>query len=438
MDRQPGGYDHENNQALEMFRHNLHGLYSSVHHFPEKPNVMHVLIAFDKFKDALTAEEACAAAKAGVLESHPDWTVECLPISDGGEGFAISLTKALGGEVRTTSVTGPRGDTLKARWGILNLDTLPDTIRKEYNLPGYGKLALLDMAEASGLQQLSEDARNPWETTTLGTGELIAHAFEAGAQTIILGVGGSATNDLGVGALQALGLKLLDDQGQPLNPATPRQWDRVVRLSEGVWPGLPDIRIACDVTNPLLGPNGATQTFGPQKGLPFDEINVLEKAVGRMAKLLCAFFDKPRTLMMEQGTGAAGGLPFGLMLACDATLTSGASLVHRWLDMDERIKQADLVISGEGRIDQGTLQGKGPGALAARASALGKPVYLFGGAVDPNVGKMGDALTTCAITPADMPLSEALSQSAVLLEQAISNHFRNSPPRFGSNRISFT
>jgi glycerate kinase len=392
---------------------------------------MHALIAFDKFKDALTAEEACAAAKAGILGIHPDWTVECLPISDGGEGFAISLTQALGGEIRTTPVTGPRGDTLKARWGILNLDTLPDAIRREDNLPAYGKLALLDMAEASGLQPLPEDARNPWETTTLGTGELIAHAFKAGAQTIILGVGGSATNDLGIGALQALGLKLLDDQRRPLIPATPRQWERVVRLSEGVWPGLPDIRIACDVTNPLLGPNGATHTFGPQKGLQSDQVNVLEKAVGRMAKMLCAFFEKPRTLMMEQGTGAAGGLPFGLMVACDATLTSGASLFHRWLDLDERIKQADLVISGEGRIDQGTLQGKGPGALAARASALGKPVYLFGGAVDSCIREMGDKLTTCAITPTDMPLPEALAQSAALLEQAISNHFRNSPPQSG-------
>jgi glycerate kinase len=238
------------------------------------------------------------------------------------------------------------------------------------------------MAQASGLDLLEPEQRDPWHTTSYGTGELIGRAAEAHARAILLGIGGSATNDLGLGALEAVGLEFRDTEGAPLHKITPAKFGELARFAGEPWPHLPDLRIACDVRNPLLGPNGATAIFAQQKGMPAGDFPRLEKTVGAMAKKLCAHFDQPKTLMMEPGTGAAGGLGFGLRVACAAKLVPGFALISAWLKLEDRIRCADLVLTGEGRFDASSLSGKAVGALAEMALKHHKKLVVFAGQVD--------------------------------------------------------
>ena len=382
---------------------------------------MHVLLAFDKFKDSLTAPAACAHAAAALRERHPDWTLDLCPLADGGEGFCEILTRAAGGTVETHTVTGPRGAPTPATIGFVLLARIPAAARALLSLsdsprsaprsplPADASVAVIEMATASGLALLPPDQRDPWHATTLGTGELIRlAAARPGVVAILLGVGGSATSDLGLGALAALGLTFHSAAGSPLSPPLPAHWPQITRLSGPLpaSPSLPPIRIACDVTNPLLGPRGAAATYGPQKGLRPADLARLDHESARLALLLCAHTRRPDSLMDVPGAGAAGGISFGLMAAADAQLLPGFDLVSAWLDLERKLAAADLVITGEGRFDDTSLTGKGPGAVAARALALGKPVHVFAGAVSPLAPR--DRLTLHAITPPGTPLPEAL------------------------------
>jgi glycerate kinase len=298
------------------------------------------------------------------------------------------------------------------------------------------------MATASGLALLPPDQRDLWHTTTVGTGELIRlAAARPGVTAILLGVGGSATNDLGLGALTALGLTFHSADDTPVSPPIPAHWPRVTHLtgclslsrpqtpspasipsrpvSSDSFPNdpLPPIRIACDVNNPLLGPRGAAATFGPQKGLRPADLARLDHECARLAHLLCAHTGRPGSLMDLPGAGAAGGISFGLMAATDAKLLPGFDLVSAWLDLERKLAAADLVITGEGSFDDTSLTGKGPGAVAARALALGKPVHVFAGAV--STLKPRDHLTLHAITPAGTPLAQALRAAPELLTAAV-------------------
>jgi len=280
---------------------------------------------------------------------------------------------------------------------------------------------VIEMACASGLALLTPSERDLWHTTTTGTGELIRLAAGHGAAAIVLGIGGSATNDLGLGALEALGVEFLAAGGRRVSPPVPARWPEIVRLGGKLMPGLPPIRIACDVTNPLLGPRGAAATYGPQKGLRPGDLARLDHEAARLALMLGEKFGRSDDLMDLPGAGAAGGISFGLMAAAGAELLPGFDLVSAWLDLEARLARADVVITGEGRFDDSSLQGKGPGAVAARALALGKTVHVFAGqatAAHPPAG-----LALHSITPADLPLEQALPRAAEFLANSVREAF---------------
>ncbi len=379
---------------------------------------MRVLIAFDKFKDALTARQASEAAAGALQAKHPGWQIDLCPLTDGGEGFCETLCRNHGERIEQIDVTGPRLAPTVAPIGFVSVWSLPTGVRRQLVAGGQAEIAVAGLGSASGLELLPRDQRDPWQTTTLGTGELLRYALHEKAGLILLGIGGSATNDLGVGALAALGFKFLDAAGATVAVPVPAAWERIQRIDGSGAVKLPPIFIACDVTNPLLGPRGATTTFGPQKGLRAEDLPRLEAQAARMAALLCAACGQPNSLADVPGAGAAGGIGFGLMAACGAKLVPGFDLVSDWLDLPARLAAADLVLTGEGRFDATSLGGKGPGRLLAEARRLGKPVHVIAGSLGLSAlsGAEGTADGQLhAITPAGMPLAEALPRTAELL-----------------------
>ncbi|HEY4246030.1 MAG TPA: glycerate kinase [Lacunisphaera sp.] len=381
-----------------------------------------VLIAFDKFKDAISAHEACEAATRGLHSLHPDWSFDLCPLTDGGEGFCASLTTAAQGGREIHLCTGPRGTMLSAPVGFVQARNLSESTRSRlgFGASGSGSLAVVEMAAASGLALLPKSQRDPWHTSSYGTGDLLRAAVQRGVDSVLLGVGGSATNDLGLGALAALGFKFLDAEGMAIANPTPATWEKIQQIDQSAAISLPPLFIACDVTNQLLGPTGATAVFGPQKGLRADDAPRLEIQAQRLAALLCTACDQSNELTAVAGTGAAGGIAFGLMAACRAKLIPGFPLVSDWLALPARIATADLVLTGEGRFDTTSLGGKGPGALIALAREAGKPVHLFAGSLEM---VMEEGRSFHAITPPGMLLSEALPRTAELLEAAVRGTF---------------
>ena len=250
---------------------------------------MRVLLAFDKFKDSLTARQACDLAALVLRNRHRDWSLDFCPLADGGEGFAEILTSAAGGQMTRLPVAGPRGNSIEAAFGLVSLGQIPPAARTLLALDSSthapspsplaprpspaaplasdARVAVIEMAAASGLALLPPESRDPWQTTTHGTGELIRAAAAAGAAGVLLGVGGSATNDLGLGALGALGLEFRSARGENVQPPLPAHWAGIAQIAGAVPASIPPFRIACDVTNPLLGPHGAAAIYGPQKGL---------------------------------------------------------------------------------------------------------------------------------------------------------------------------
>lgn len=377
---------------------------------------MRILLAFDKFKHALSADAACAAAACGLA---PNATCDACPLTDGGEGFATLLTRAAGGELHSATVTGPRGAPVVAAFGFVRWARIPAAARALLPRPPAGDaatVAVVELAAASGVALLAPAERDPWAATTRGTGELLRAAAARGAGLILLGLGGSATHDLGLGALAALGWVPCGRDGRTLDPA-PRAWPELHHFTGRV-ADLPPLRIACDVTNPLLGPQGAATVFGPQKGLRAADLPRLEAATARVSALLCAHADRPPASRAAPGAGAAGGTAFGLACAAGAQLVPGADLVAAWLELDARLAAADLVLTGEGCFDDSSLTGKGPGAVVRRALALGKAVHVFAGRLavtsPPPAG-----LHLHAITPPGTDLAVALPATAENLTAAV-------------------
>ncbi len=382
---------------------------------------MRALLAFDKFKDSLSALAACEAAACALRAQHPDWELDLCPLTDGGEGFAEILAPAARGTLHRLGVTGPRGGEVEALFGLVPARQIPAAARTLLALPALpanAPVAVVELAQASGLALLPAEARDPWQTTTFGTGQLMLHAVrQLGAQAVVLGVGGSATNDLGLGALAALGLEFCDQAGVRISPPLPAAWSRLGRISGNIPRPFPSLRIACDVDNPLLGRRGAAAVYGPQKGLRATDLRRLEHESARVALMLGAHSGQPDTLMDTAGAGAAGGTAYGLLCAAGAQLVPGSALVAAWLDLDARLAAAEVVLTGEGRFDASSLTGKGPGAVIHRARRLGKPVHVFAGAADAAAAKNFPALHV--ITPAGTPEAAALREAAVNLGRAV-------------------
>lgn len=377
---------------------------------------MRVLVALDKFKEALSAPAACAAAASGLRERHPDWELDLCPLADGGDGFVAALVGEKSSALRVASVAGPLGDKAEATWALVPEDKIPAAARDRLR-PPRGSLAVIEMATCSGLALVAPGRRDVLRATSRGVGELLRAAALAGAGGVLLGVGGSATNDLGLGALSALGWTALDADGRPVDPV-PAAWPRIARLAPppADAPRTPPIWIACDVANPLCGPDGATFTYGPQKGLAAADAPRLDAEMRRLADLLAKAAGVDAAIRDTPGAGAAGGIAGGLMAAAGARLVGGFELVADWLDIEARVRRADLVVTGEGAFDATSLRGKGPGAIARLALAMKKTAMVFAGrieAVSPPAG-----LSLLRITPDGMPRAEALAATARLLAEA--------------------
>jgi len=382
-----------------------------------------ILIALNSFKDSIKAHDACLAIKTAIQENHPRWKVNLAPLTDGGDGFCEIFTELASGELKYADIHGPNFENQKAHWGLVETENLNQEVLNLLKLEETSKrVAIIEMAQASGLHSLCTQERNPWKTTTYGTGELLKKAKEADVSAIILGVGGSATNDLGVGALQALGLGVFSGNAKSIVPAFPQDWTDHVILRQGC-AKMPPIKIACDVENPLLGENGATQTYGPQKGLDPDGVLEMEKLVESMANELCAFFKKPKSLMNLAGVGASGGLPFGLAVGCNAEILPGFKLVDAWLELESKVKIADYIITGEGKFDLTSFQGKGPGALLSLAKKENKKVIILAGIVTQDAKKKLNKdypnAQIYSINPEEFTLSESLYKAKELLIKKI-------------------
>lgn len=356
---------------------------------------MRLLLAPDKFKGSLAASNVAAALQRGFQSVWTDATCESVPIADGGEGTAEVFRHDFGGEEITVPCHDALGCEISAAYTWLPLI----------------HTAVIDMSAASGLWRIPEAELSPLQASTFGTGELMRDAILRGAQKIIIGLGGSATNDAGAGMAGALGWTFRDAEDNPL-AAIPENYRKI----SGLVPpsaALPEIIGLCDVRNPLLGPEGATAVYGPQKGVTSQTQPILEDALRHLADV-CA-----RRLGSDHrehpGAGAAGGLGYGLLTFAGAKLQPGFDTIADLLNLEERISQADLIVTGEGRLDTQTAHGKGPAALAELARRHGKPVLAFTGCLEDE----SDAFTAC-IPIADRPLTldESRSRASQLLEAA--------------------
>lgn len=393
---------------------------------------MNVLIAFDKFKDSMTAKTACVITADTLKTLKPEWATFGTPLADGGEGFCEILTEAVSGRFHQLPVLGPRFREQQALLGFVECDRVPAPARQRLDLPDQGLLAIVEMAQASGMEGLGQQDRNCLETTSFGTGELMAFAIEQGAAAILLGIGGSATSDLGLGALEALGLQFRDAEDQPITKITPSRWTKIDHFAGNLLhpgrDGLPPIRIACDVKNPLLGPQGAAAVYGPQKGLPNEKLPYMEAEGRRLAKMLLRYFEKEDALINHPGAGAAGGIGFGLMAAADARLVSGFDLVTEWLQLEKRVKDCDLIITGEGRFDDSSLQGKGPFSILEMARAAGdKSVSLIAGSIEvedlEKLEEQFEHFSARAIAHPDWPLKKNLEEGPTRLKATLEELF---------------
>jgi glycerate 2-kinase len=324
---------------------------------------MRVVVAPDKFEGSLTAGRAAEAIRAGLLRARPDAEVVALPLGDGGAGTLEALVAA-GFQLVPVPATGPTGEPVQAAVAV------------------DGDRCFVEMAEASGLKRLPGGRRVPLEATTYGTGELLRAALDRGARTVVLGIGGSATTDGGAGMAAALGARFLDDAGAEL----PRGGAALLRLAHidtaGLDPRLRQVQVtvAADVDNPLVGPDGAAHVFGPQKGAGPDDALLLDSALRRYARVLAA--DLGIDLADTPGAGAAGGLGAGAIAFLGARIRSGIELVLELVGFDREVAAADLVVTGEGKLDAQSLRGKAPVGVARAATAHGVPVVALAGVVE--------------------------------------------------------
>ncbi|RJS58490.1 glycerate kinase [Bacillus subtilis] len=364
---------------------------------------MKIIIAPDSFKESLSALEAADAIERGFKSVFPGADYRKLPMADGGEGTVQSLVDATNGWIKEQIVKGPLGEPVEAFFGML----------------GDGKTAVIEMAAASGLHLVPVEKRNPLVTTTKGTGELITAALDAGAERLIIGIGGSATNDGGAGMIQALGGRLLDESGREIGSGCGALSQLASIDVSGLDPRIHHVKleVACDVDNSLTGPRGASAVFGPQKGATDDMVRVLDQHLTHFADV--AEKALGTTFRETEGAGAAGGLGWSLLAFLHADLKRGIDIVLEAVDFENEVQDADLVITGEGRIDSQTIYGKTPIGVAKAAKAYDVPVIGIAGSISRDsdaVYQHGiDALFS--IVPGAVPLEDAFEHAAEYMER---------------------
>jgi len=362
-----------------------------------------ILIAPDKFKGALSAREGGDNIAAGLREVLPDAKIDILPMADGGEGTAEVIGEALGASWIKSKAHDPLGREIEARYARIDAR----------------KLAIMEMSEAAGMRRLQPSELNPEIATTFGVGEMLLDAAKHGVNEIVIGLGGSATNDGGLGMARSLGFQFLGDKEieRPLDLGELRRIENPQKLE------LPKIIGAVDVKNPLLGPNGATRVFGPQKGATPEQLDKLERALARLADVVAQQFGFD--YRNEPGAGAAGGLGFGLMSFCGAKIRPGFDVVAEAVGLESKIKDVDVVITGEGSLDRQTLEGKTPAGVARLARKLRKRVFAFVGRAteDRQVREMFDGVYQNA--RAGMSVEENMKRAAELLRDNARQLARN-------------
>lgn len=370
---------------------------------------MNVLIAPDKFKGTLSAHGAARAIARG-LGTRTDIHTREIPVADGGDGTAEVICDALGGEWKTLRVQDPLGRQITARYAWIAGDST----------------AFIEMSEAAGLRRGRHEELDPMRYTTFGVGELIRHAIRQDAKRIVLGLGGSATNDGGIGMAAALGFEFLTSDGEPIEPIPANllaltrieapssgEWLRLAREADSPADGVAIIA-ACDVRNPLLGERGATRIFGPQKGADARTIEILEKGLRNLADVVAEEFG--HDFRETPGAGAAGGLGFGLLSFCSATVRSGFEVVAETLKLEQAIAGSDLVITGEGRLDAQTLEGKAAAGVATLARRHHKPVLAIAGSVVEEAQLSGHFTAVHALVTGNVTIQDAMNEPAKLLE----------------------
>ncbi|WP_057880041.1 glycerate kinase [Companilactobacillus kimchiensis] len=370
---------------------------------------MKIVLAPDSYKNSLTAKEVADSMRKGFEKVYPDAEYVNVPMADGGEGTVQSLIDAKNGQMITEEVINPLGYSTKAQYGLIDS----------------GQVAVIEMAQASGIQFINQYTQNPYIATTFGIGQLIKSAMKKGAKTIIIGIGGSATNDGGAGMAQALGAQLLDDKGVELQygGAMLNKLDKI-DISK-MLPELNDVKIiiASDVTNPLTGQNGASHVFGPQKGANEEMVEFLDSALAHYARIIKR--DLKVDIEETPGAGAAGGLGAGLLAFTNSEMRSGVDIVVDYTDLKEKVKDADIVVTGEGQIDFQTKFGKTPIGVAKATKAVNPnaTVIAIAGSVGDKISELYplgiDAIFTCV--PGVEELSKAIQDTDKNLQQVSEN-----------------
>ena len=371
----------------------------------QRRQIMKILIAIDSFKGSLSSKEAGEAIKSGILRIIPNAEVLISPLADGGEGTVETLVEALGGSLETVRVKGPLFQEVEAHYGILSesekfqaeiksdthRETLPEDPSKAHSeapsetdsqySPEDGKLAVMEMSQASGITLLSPEKRNPLKTSSYGVGQMILDAYYKGCRRFLIGIGGSATNDGGIGMLTALGFRFTKENGEEISPIGEGLKDLVKIENSSVPEGLLQcsFQIACDVENPLYGENGASLIYGFQKGGNKELLSQMDLWMKHYSELVKEY--NPAANSEAPGSGAAGGLGFAFRSFLQGELKSGVSLILEETKLSEKMQGADLVITGEGRLDEQSAMGKAPIGVAKLAKEQGIPVLAFAGAV---------------------------------------------------------
>jgi glycerate 2-kinase len=369
--------------------------------------IMKFVLAPDSFKESMSAKKAALAMEKGIKSVFPNAECVIVPMADGGEGTVESLVSMSNGELIKTEVTGPLGEQVAAEYGLIN----------------EGQTAVIEMASASGLELLKPEDRNPLLTTTYGTGQLIKHALDKGVRRLLIGIGGSATNDGGAGMLQALGVSLKDEKGEEL-PFGGGALSRLHSIDiSGMDERIGSVRmdVTCDVTNPLTGEAGASAIFGPQKGATLEIVSILDQNLAHFAEVTKKQLGKDYAHV--EGAGAAGGLGWGLMAFLQARLKKGIDLVIEYTGLEEIVKGADFVFTGEGSIDGQTLFGKTPYGVALVASKYSVPVIAFAGRIGNGVEALYENGFTAiiGILKGVTTLEEALASGESNLASAAEN-----------------
>ncbi|MCU6797129.1 glycerate kinase [Paenibacillus sp. WQ 127069] len=363
---------------------------------------MKIIIAPDSFKGSISASNAAQAIERGIKRYMPHAQTILVPVADGGEGTLDCLIAAAGGVKMSATVTGPLGAPVTAEYGLLEPD----------------QTAVIEMATASGLYLIPSEERNPLLATTYGTGELIRHALDAGCRSFLLALGGSATNDGGAGMLQALGMRLLDSEGNSVGYGG-GTLDRIASIDDSNWdPRIAESRflIASDVQNPFIGPDGASRVFGPQKGASPEMVEQLELNLTAWADIIAIKTGK--RVHQLPGAGAAGGISGAFLAFFPASIKRGIDIVIEYSHLRDHLQAADLVITGEGQIDFQTASGKTPMGIAQEAHKLGVPTICLAGSVGRGIEALYEVGITSvhSIVTGPMTLQEAMSRASELLE----------------------